>query len=119
MYNNSFAFFYCNILKNPLFSNYNWLFYLMAKKLKGDYFYLSANDIISGSVLYYKKGGWSKNVDEALKISRKDIDRYEKIAEDYENKCIIISPSFVELNEDGDISKLRDKIRKNGITFEI
>tara|TARA_Y100001954_G_C15468850_1_gene434596 strand:+ start:201 stop:476 length:276 start_codon:yes stop_codon:yes gene_type:complete len=91
----------------------------MAKKLKGNYFYLSANDIISGSVLYYNSDGWSKSVEEAFKISRKDLDKYEKIAEDYENKCIIISPSFVELNENGEISKLRDKIRKNGITFEI
>ena len=33
----------------------------MAKKLKGDYFYLSANDLITGDVIYLGKKEWSKD----------------------------------------------------------
>ncbi len=89
----------------------------MAKKLKGDYFYLSANDLITGDVVYLGKKEWSKDFDEAIKINRSEIDTYEKIALDDEKKCLVISPIFVELKDDGNIKKLRDKIRKDGITF--
>ena len=88
----------------------------MAKKLKGDYFYLSANDLITGDVIYLGKE-WSKDFDEAIKINRSEIDTYKKIALDDEKKCLVISPIFVELKDDGNIKKLRDKIRKDGITF--
>ena len=90
----------------------------MAKKLKGDYFYLTANDLISGNVLYLSNNKWSKYFDDAIKIKRNEIETYEKIALEDEKKCIIISPFFVELTDEGKIRKLRDKIRKNGITFE-
>ena len=91
----------------------------MAKKLRGDQFYLSANDLISGDVIYLTKNKWSTNFNDAIKISRDDIEKYEKIATVDENKCHIVSPFFVELTEEGRIRKLRDKIRKNGITFKI
>ena len=90
----------------------------MAKKLKGDYFYLTANDIISGNVLYLSSNKWSKYFDDAIKIKRNEVETYEKIALEDEKKCIIISPFFVELTDEGKIRKLRYKIRKNGITFE-
>ena len=91
----------------------------MAKKLRGDHFYLSANDLISGDVIYLTKNKWSKNFNEAIKISRDDMEKYEKIATADEKKCLIVSPFFVELTEEGRIRKLRDKIRKNGLTFKI
>ncbi len=91
----------------------------MAKKLRGDQFYLSANDLISGDVIYLTKNKWSANFNEAIKISRDDIEKYEKIATADENKCLIVNPFFVELTEEGRIRKLRDKIRKNGLTFKI
>ncbi|MAZ46574.1 MAG: hypothetical protein CMM98_03255 [Rickettsiales bacterium] len=91
----------------------------MAKKLKGEEFYLSANDLNSGGVIYLAKNKWTTNFNEAIKIKKNDIEKYEKIAIEDENKCLIIGPFFVELTEDGKIRKLRDKIRKNGLTFEI
>tara|TARA_B100000963_G_C22020861_1_gene406987 strand:+ start:83 stop:361 length:279 start_codon:yes stop_codon:yes gene_type:complete len=91
----------------------------MAKKLKGEQFYLSANDLTSGDVIYLAKNKWSKNFNEAIKINRDDIEKYEKIAIEDENKCLIVGPFFVELTEEGKIRKLRDKIRKNGLTFKI
>jgi len=91
----------------------------MAKKLKGEQFYLSANDLISGDVIYLTKNKWSTNFNEAIKIKRNDIEKYEKIAIEDENKCLIIGPFFIELTDDGKIRKLRDKIRKNGLTFNI
>ena len=91
----------------------------MAKKLKGEQFYLSANDLISGDVIYLAKNKWSTNFNEAIKIKRNEIEKYEKIAIDDEKNCLIIGHFFVELTEDGQIRKLRDKIRKNGLTFKI
>ena len=91
----------------------------MAKKLKGEEFYLSANDLISGDVVYLTKNNWSTDFNEAIKIKRNEIEKYEKIAIEDENNCLIIGPFFIELTEDGQIRKLRDKIRKNGLTFKI
>ena len=52
-------------------------------------------------------------------FKRIDIERYEKIAVEDENKCLIVGPIFVELTEEGKIRRLRDKIRKNGLTINI
>ena len=58
----------------------------MAKKLKGDYFYLTANDLITGNVLYFGDNKWSTYFDDAIKIKRNEIETYEKIAlEDEKN----------------------------------
>ena len=89
----------------------------MAKKLKGDSFFLSANDLKTGSVVYYNGNDWSEKIYKAKKINRSEVEEYENIAKKFEDECIIISPLFVELNDDGTIKKLRDIIRKNGITF--
>ncbi len=91
----------------------------MVKKLKGEQFYLSANDLTSGDVIYLSKNKWSTDFNKAIKIRKDDIEKYEKIAIEDENKCLIIGPFFVELTENGQIRKLRDKIRKNGLTFKI
>ena len=89
----------------------------MVRKLKGDLFLLTANDLISGEVIFLSEEGWSKNHLEAKKIDRDKIEKYEKIAKEYEKKCEIISPFFVELDETGNIKTLRDIIRINGLTF--
>tara|TARA_Y100001968_G_scaffold185469_1_gene169839 strand:+ start:510 stop:779 length:270 start_codon:yes stop_codon:yes gene_type:complete len=89
----------------------------MVRKLKGDLFLLTANDLISGEVIFLSEQGWSKNHLEAKKIARDKIEEYEKIAKEYEKKCEIISPFFVELDETGKIKTLRDIIRINGLTF--
>ena len=84
----------------------------MAKKLKGDYFYLTANDLISGHVLYLSNNKWSKYFDEAIKIKRNEIETYEKIALEDEKKCMIISPFFIELTDEG------KKSENSGIKLE-
>ena len=89
----------------------------MAKKLKGDSFFLSANDLKTGSVVYYNGDDWSEKIYKAKKINRSEVEEYENIAKKFEDECIIISPIFVELNDDGTIKKLRDIIRKNGTTL--
>ncbi|MAT33485.1 MAG: hypothetical protein CMP42_06000 [Rickettsiales bacterium] len=89
----------------------------MAKKLKGELFYLSANDLKTGEVVYYSNKSWSKNLKEARVIRREEIEEFERIAELNEKKCKIVSPTFVELSDDGKIKKLRDIIRYKGITF--
>ena len=42
----------------------------MAKKLKGDSFFLSANDLKTGSVVYFDGDDWSSKIDKAKKINR-------------------------------------------------
>ena len=89
----------------------------MAKKLKGELFYLSANDLKTGEVVYYSNKSWSRNLKEARIIRRDEIEEFERIADLNEKKCKIVSPIFVELSDDGKIKKLRDIIRYKGITF--
>ena len=47
------------------------------------------------------------------------IHKPEVIAIEDENKCLIVGPIFIELTEEGKIRRLRDKIRKNGLTINI
>ena len=89
----------------------------MVKKLKGDSFFLSANDLKTGEVVYYDGNNWSKKLEKAKKFYRDEIEKYENIAKKFEKKCIIISPTFVELTNEGKIKKLRDIIRYKGLTF--
>ena len=91
----------------------------MAKKLQGDFFILSANDLLSGKVVFYSEEGWSVNSKNALRIHKDQLENYEKISKIDEDKCLIVSPAFVELDELGNIRKLRDKIRDKGLTFNL
>ena len=69
--------------------------------------------------VFYGKNGWTSEFDEAIKIPRNEIEFYEDKCKIYEDNCIIISPTFIEIDENGDVLNLRDKIRINGITIEI
>tara|TARA_B100000035_G_scaffold282542_1_gene264179 strand:- start:869 stop:1138 length:270 start_codon:yes stop_codon:yes gene_type:complete len=89
----------------------------MAKKLRGELFYLSANDLKTGEVVYYSDKSWSKDLKKARVIRREEIEEFERIANLNEKTCKIISPIFVELSDNGKIKKLRDIIRYKGITF--
>ena len=91
----------------------------MVKKLQGETFLLSANELRSGKVVFFTSKGWSSASSEAIKIKVDEIDRYEEISIEEEKKCIIISPKFVELDDTGNIKTLRDKIRNSGITIKI
>jgi len=91
----------------------------MAKKLRGDTFYLTGNDVKSGSVIYFTKENWSNNFKKAIKIKKNEMEKYQKLANDFEAKGDVISPFFIELNDDGKLRKLRDIIRKDGISIKI
>tara|TARA_B100000963_G_scaffold269996_1_gene238157 strand:- start:1259 stop:1534 length:276 start_codon:yes stop_codon:yes gene_type:complete len=91
----------------------------MVKKLQGEAFLLSANELRSGKVVFFTKKGWSRSICEAIKIKVDEIDKYEEISIREEKKCIIVSPKFVELDHAGNIKTLRDKIRNSGITIKI
>ena len=91
----------------------------MVKKLQGETFLLSANELVSGKVVFFTPKGWSSSSSEAIKIKVGEIGRYEEISIKEEKKCIIISPKFVELDDDGNIKTRRDKIRNSGITIKI
>ena len=91
----------------------------MVKKLQGETFLLSANELRSGKVVFFTSKGWSSSSGEAIKIKVDEISKYEEISAKEEKRCIIISPKFVELDEAGNIKTLRDKIRNSGITIKI
>ena len=42
----------------------------MAKKLKGDFFLLSANHFKEGNVVFYGKSGWVNNLSQATVITK-------------------------------------------------
>ena len=91
----------------------------MVKKLQGETFLLSANELKSGKVVFFTSKGWSSSSGEAIKIKIDEINKYEEISIKEEKKCIIISPKFVELDDAGNIKTLRDKIRSSGTTIKI
>ena len=91
----------------------------MVKKLQGETFLLSANELRSGKVVFFTSKGWSSSADEAIKIKFDEINKYEEISIREEKKCTIVSPKFVELDDAGNIKTLRDKIRNCGITIKI
>ena len=91
----------------------------MVKKLQGETFFLSANELRSGKVVFFTSKGWSRYSGEAIKIKVEEINKYEEILIEEEKKCIIISPKFVELDDAGNIKTLRDKIRNSGLTIKI
>jgi hypothetical protein len=49
----------------------------MAKKLRGDFFFLSANDLKNGDIVFYGDHGWTAQFDKAMKIPRNKIEFYE------------------------------------------
>ena len=91
----------------------------MVKKLQGETFLLSANELRSGKVVFFTSKGWSSSSCEAIKIKVDEIGKYEEISAKEEKKCIIISPKFVQLDDTGNIKTLRDKIRNSGLTIKI
>ena len=91
----------------------------MVKKLQGETFLLSANELRSGKVVFFTPKGWSSSSGEAIKINVDEINKYNEISAKEEKKCIIISPKFVELDDGGNIKTLRDKIRNSGITIKV
>ena len=90
----------------------------MGKKLEGDFFLLSANELESGKVVFYTPTGWDSDSTKALRIHRNELEKFKKIVKIDEDKCLIISTEIVELDDSGEIKKLRDKIRNTGITID-
>ena len=53
----------------------------MAKKLRGDFFFLSANDLKNGDIVFYGDHGWTSQFDRALKIPRNKIESIDELKE--------------------------------------
>ena len=51
--------------------------------------------------------------------SQEEIEFYEGKCKIYEEQLHYYSPTFIEIDENGDVLNLRDKIRINGITIKI
>ena len=91
------------------------------KKLKGDYFFYSANRLKDGKVVFLSikknKTIWQEVCANALKMKRSEIELYESKVITDEKNCIIVGPYLVEVTVNGEIIKLREKIRSNGLNI--
>ena len=91
----------------------------MAKKLKANMFVYSANDLISGNVVFYsEQKGWVRDFLFAKRIMKEELEKFqEKVSMDLKQNNII-NPYLVELDDNGEISKLRERIRFEGLNIK-
>ena len=88
----------------------------MAKKITGDFFIYSANNLKDGKVVYYgKMNNWVKDYKNALVFCKNKLNFYEGLVSIDEKKCLIVSPYIVETTKSGEILKHREKIRSQGL----
>ena len=88
---------------------------IVVKKLKGDLFIYSANRLKDGKVVFWsKKHGWVEKSKGSTLIKKSEIENYKEIVSKDELNCLIISPYLVEVDQNGQIVKLREKIRDIG-----
>ena len=87
----------------------------MVKKLTGDVFILSANNLFDGAVVYYcNENGWIKDYTKATIFKKQNLDEMIiKIS-----KIDVINPYPIEVDEKGNIKKFREKIRSTGLNLE-
>ncbi len=87
----------------------------MAKKIRGDYFIFTGNNLENGNVIYFsKKKKWTKNINQAVIVKKDELQKYEKLVSLDEKNCKVLNPYFFESNVKGEIISLREKIRLNG-----
>ena len=91
----------------------------MAKKLKANIFVYSANDLISGHVVFYsEQKGWVRDFISAKRIMKEDLGELQEKPPIDLIQNNIINPYLVELDDDGKITKLRERIRFKGINIK-
>jgi len=87
----------------------------LAKKIRGDYFIFTGNNLENGNVIYFsKKKKWTKNINQAVIVKKDELQKYEKLVSLDEKNCKVLNPYFFESNVKGEIISLREKIRLNG-----
>lgn len=88
----------------------------LVKRITGDFFIFSANDLKNGEVVYLDENkNWVHNSKSALIFSKEKLDYYEKLVNNDEKKCLIVGPYVVETTKSGQILKHREKIRAEGL----
>tara|TARA_B100000242_G_scaffold284594_1_gene248074 strand:- start:735 stop:1025 length:291 start_codon:yes stop_codon:yes gene_type:complete len=91
----------------------------MAKKLKANIFVYSANDLISGDVVFYsEQNGWVRDFISAKRIMKEELEKFQEKVSTELKQNNIINPYLVELDDDGKITKLRERIRFKGINIK-
>ena len=90
----------------------------LAKKIKGNYFIFTGNNLENGNVIYFsKKKKWTKNINQAVIVKKDELQEYEKLVGIDEKDCKVLNPYFFESNVNGEIISLREKIRSKGINL--
>ena len=69
----------------------------MVKKLQGETFLLSANELRSGKVVFFKSKGWSSSSNEATKIKVDEIDSQRRLYI-FDVKCLLITMNRIIVN---------------------
>ncbi len=91
----------------------------MVKKLYGELFIVSASNLLDGNVIYFSKHeGWTKDFYKATKLQNKDIELIKNLIMNESINNNIINPYLVEIDSNGKIYKLREKIRYFGPKLE-
>tara|TARA_B100000989_G_scaffold298612_1_gene288740 strand:+ start:4974 stop:5264 length:291 start_codon:yes stop_codon:yes gene_type:complete len=91
----------------------------MVKKLNGDLFIYSANSLLDGRVIYFSKNkGWTPNFDQASIIKKEMILSIEKVILSCSDKHNVINPYLIEVDKNGRIIKLRERIRLLGLRLQ-
>ena len=110
-------FFLFNVSANIL-TNLSKRLQELAKKIKGNYFIFTGNNLENGNVIYFsKKKKWTKNINQAVIVKKDELQEYEKLVGIDEKDCKVLNPYFFESNVNGEIISLREKIRSKGINL--
>lgn len=90
----------------------------MVKKLTGQFYIYSANDLQSGEVVYFSRNsGWVNAAKLATIFNINEILDFNKKIKDNDFNYKIVNPYLVEVCKKGRILKLREKIRLLGINI--
>tara|TARA_B100000989_G_C19517780_1_gene462564 strand:- start:507 stop:815 length:309 start_codon:yes stop_codon:yes gene_type:complete len=90
----------------------------LGKKIRGDYFIFTGNNLENGNVIYFsKKKKWTKNINEAAIVKKDELEKYETLVNIDEKKCKVLNPYFFESNIKGEIVSLREEIRSQGVNI--
>ncbi len=90
----------------------------MTKKIKGNYFIFSANNLKDGRVVYLSVNDlWVKDPKNALIFTKENLKYFENKVSLHEKNCLVVGPYIVETNKDGSIIKRRERIRAEGLNI--
>lgn len=91
----------------------------MVKKLNGELFIYSANSLLDGRVIYFSKTkGWTEDFNQASIFKKSMVLSIEKVIISRTDKNNVINPYLIEVDKNGKVIKLRERIRLIGLKLQ-